>query len=49
MTALAHRASDTELELQAASGRIGALLEQGDPRYLEEHHAFVALAEPGWS
>ncbi|MBE1468926.1 ATP-binding protein [Kibdelosporangium phytohabitans] len=47
MTALARDAGDRELELQAASWRIGALLELGDPGYLAEHWSFVAMAEDG--
>ena len=45
MTAAAQRASDPELEMQASLLRIVSLLEQGDPRGLDEHRAFVAKAE----
>ena len=45
MTAAAQRASDPELEMQAALLRLVALLEQGDPRALDEHRSFVAMAE----
>ncbi|MGP3913210.1 ATPase [Nonomuraea sp. 10N515B] len=42
---LARRTVDRELDLHAARLRTWALLEQGDPRYLAEHRAFVAAAE----
>ncbi|WP_086829097.1 AAA family ATPase [Allokutzneria sp. NRRL B-24872] len=45
LISLARRAGDRELELQALSWRIGALLENGDPRYRAEHHRYVAEAE----
>jgi tetratricopeptide (TPR) repeat protein len=52
MAAVAHRSHDDELRLQAWLLRIVALLEQGDPRSLAEHDAFVAAAErsrlPRW-
>lgn len=42
---LARRTSDHEMEHFAASLRWVALLEQGDPRYLDQYQAFVTLAE----
>ncbi|MCP3802605.1 AAA family ATPase [Allokutzneria sp. A3M-2-11 16] len=42
---LARRAGDRELELHAMSWRVGALLENGDPRYRAEHHRYVEEAE----
>ncbi|GAA4013201.1 hypothetical protein GCM10022247_39880 [Allokutzneria multivorans] len=42
---LARRAGDHELELQAMSWRVGALLENADPRYRAEHHRYVTEAE----
>ena len=42
---VARRRADRETEYLAASFRWVALLEQGDPRYLEQYRAFVALAE----
>ncbi|AXK36359.1 ATPase [Streptomyces armeniacus] len=45
MIAVARRASDDETERIAVSLSWVALLEQGDPRYLERFHAFVTMAE----
>ncbi|RKN11557.1 ATP-binding protein [Streptomyces radicis] len=45
LLAVARRGGDAELESQAAVRRLGALLEEGDPRYLAEHRAFVERAE----
>ena len=45
LAALARRTGNTETEVVAASFKWVALLEQGDPRYLDQHHEFVALAE----
>ncbi|MBC6457389.1 ATP-binding protein [Actinomadura sp. HBU206391] len=45
MTELARRISDHDMEHFASSLRWVALLEQGDPRYLDQYHAFIALAE----
>ncbi|HEU5155911.1 MAG TPA: AAA family ATPase [Streptosporangiaceae bacterium] len=45
LTALARRTGNIETEVIAASFKWVALLEQGDPRYLDQHHEFVALAE----
>ncbi|GAA2108383.1 ATP-binding protein [Actinomadura alba] len=45
MAELARRSSDHDMEHHAMSLRWVALLEQGDPRYLDQFHAFVALAE----
>jgi hypothetical protein len=45
MTAASHRLHDPEIELQASVLRMTALLEEGDPRGLEEHRRFVTLAE----
>jgi tetratricopeptide (TPR) repeat protein len=45
LTALARRTGNAEMEVFAASFRWVTLLEQGDPRYLDQHNAFVALAE----
>ncbi|WP_159029820.1 ATP-binding protein [Streptomyces marincola] len=42
---VARRRGDLTLELQAAGRRLGALLEVGDPRFLDEHRAFAARAE----
>lgn len=53
MTAVGRRIGDVEMEHFAASLRWVALLEQGDPRYLDQYHAFVAMAErhalPRWA
>jgi tetratricopeptide (TPR) repeat protein len=43
--AAARRSADRDLEQYASSLRWVALLEQGDPRYLSQLGAFVALAE----
>jgi len=52
MSEVARRSGDRELALQAALLRVVALLEQGDPRALHDHAAFVAMAEraglPRW-
>jgi AAA ATPase domain len=45
MTSAARRGGDRELELQASLLRMVALLEDGDPRALDEHASFVAMAE----
>ena len=45
MTAAAQRAGNVEMELQAALLRMVALLEQGDPRGLDEQQSFAALAD----
>jgi hypothetical protein len=45
MAGVARRAGARELELQASLLRTTALLEQGDPRALTEHEAFVALTD----
>ncbi|MFG3254455.1 AAA family ATPase [Streptomyces sp. NPDC048172] len=45
MAAVARRTADAELELHSSSLYAGTLLEQGDPRFLEEHLAFVGRAE----
>ncbi|WP_393916238.1 ATP-binding protein [Halostreptopolyspora alba] len=45
MTVVARRSHDTELELQASLLRMVGLVELGDPRGLDEHSSFVALAE----
>ncbi|WP_199430884.1 ATP-binding protein [Qaidamihabitans albus] len=45
MVHVARRTADVEMEQYATSLRWVALLEQGDPRYVEPLHAFVALTE----
>ncbi|HEY7485621.1 MAG TPA: AAA family ATPase [Streptosporangiaceae bacterium] len=45
LMALERRAGRTESEVVAASFQWVALLELGDPRYLDRHHAFIDLAE----
>jgi hypothetical protein len=45
MTAVGRRVGDRELEHFGASLRWVALLEMGDPGYLDRYEAFVALAE----
>ena len=45
LAALARRTGNAEMEVFAAAFRWVALLEQGDPRYLDQHQAFVAVAE----
>jgi tetratricopeptide (TPR) repeat protein len=45
LMALGRRTGNIETEVVAASFKWVALLEQGDPRYLDQHHEFVALAE----
>jgi len=45
MTAVAHRARNRELELQARLLRVVGLLEQGNPRGLYQYAAFVDAAE----
>ncbi|MDA3645724.1 AAA family ATPase [Saccharopolyspora indica] len=45
MRAVAQRTADRELGLHASQLRIGALLEQGDPRCLDELNAFAAEAD----
>lgn len=45
MEAVGRRTADHDLESYASSLRWVALLEQGDPRYLGQFRAFVALAE----
>lgn len=47
LVAVARRTADREMESHAASFKWVALLEQGDPRYLDQYHRFVALAERG--
>ncbi|WP_084628170.1 ATP-binding protein [Amycolatopsis nigrescens] len=44
LAALARRISDSDLEQFATSLRWVALLEQGDPRFLNPYHAFIAMA-----
>ncbi|MEW9527186.1 AAA family ATPase [Microbispora sp. NPDC049125] len=44
---VARRTADPEMEGFAASLRWVALLEQGDPRYLDQFHTYVALGERG--
>ncbi|GII56684.1 helix-turn-helix transcriptional regulator [Planotetraspora thailandica] len=41
---LARRTADVEMESAAASLRWVALLEQGDPRYLDQFHEYIALS-----
>jgi hypothetical protein len=43
--AVARRRADRDLEQYAASLRWVALLEQGDPRYLDQYRAYEAMAE----
>jgi hypothetical protein len=45
LVALGHRLGDSSTEHIATSFHWVALLELGDPRYLERYHAFVAMAE----
>ncbi|TMQ91206.1 ATPase [Actinomadura soli] len=45
MTEVGRRTGDQMMEHFAGSLRWVALLEQGDPRFLDQYHAFVALAE----
>lgn len=45
MITVARRAADDETELFATSMRWVALLEQGDPRYLDHFRTFVSMAE----
>ncbi|MHC0429313.1 ATP-binding protein [Streptomyces sp. O3] len=45
LATIARRAGDVEGESFARALHWVALLELGDPRYLDEYHAFVALAE----
>jgi hypothetical protein len=45
LMAVSRRTADRGSEYFAASFRWVALLEQGDPRYLDQYRAFVALAE----
>jgi hypothetical protein len=45
LMALGRRTGNIETEIVAASFKWVALLEQGDPRYLDQHHEFVVLAE----
>jgi hypothetical protein len=44
MVEVARRGSDIELELQGSLLKVVALLELGEPRGLDEHRTFVALA-----
>lgn len=45
MAEVARRTSDDEMEQYATSLRWVALVEQGDPGYLEQFHAFVAMTK----
>jgi tetratricopeptide (TPR) repeat protein len=45
LIALARRTANAEMEVFATSFRWVTLLEQGDPSYLDQHNALVALAE----
>ncbi|MCT2593271.1 hypothetical protein LHJ74_25765 [Streptomyces sp. N2-109] len=45
LAAVARRAADPELEVRASTLRLGALLEQGDPRCLDGHRSLVTRAQ----
>ncbi|WP_406630060.1 ATPase [Amycolatopsis sp. WGS_07] len=47
LTAIARRTGDRENEFFAASLKWVALLEQGDPRYLDQFQVFQAIADEG--